>query len=335
MNKNSKKIAVILSAIILVLCIGSIFVFSSNKFSNKVESIIGVDVNPSIELHVNKDEKVIKAISLNEEGKKILEDMDLKKVDLEVAINAIIGKMLKSGYVTSDLNSLLVSVRNNDPKKGEELQKKVTDEITSYLKGESIDASVLAQTIDDDEDDEIERLAEKYNISEGKAKLIQEVIDAKLTDAKGNLYSFESLVDLSVNELNLLLSSKNVKLENVNSSGKASESSYIGKEQAKKIALSKAKVSESKAKKIEVELDYENKIFVYEVEFRVGNYEYDYEINAISGEIINEIKKVDKDVDDDKYDKDDKDDKYDKDDYDDDDDDDKDDDDDDHDDDDD
>ena len=37
---------------------------------------------------------------LNEEGKTILKDMDLEKVDLDVGVNAIIGSMLKNNYIT-------------------------------------------------------------------------------------------------------------------------------------------------------------------------------------------------------------------------------------------
>jgi len=42
-----------------------------------------------------------------------------------------------------------------------------------------------------------------------------------------------------------------------------------------------------------VELDTDDGVQVYEIEFKVGNVEYDYEINAISGAIISSKSEVD------------------------------------------
>ena len=47
-----------------------------------------------------------------------------------------------------------------------------------------------------------------------------------------------------------------------------------------------AGVSESKAYDMDIELDDEDGTLVYEVEFKSGNMEYDYEIDAASGTIL-------------------------------------------------
>ena len=59
----------------------------------------------------------------------------------------------------------------------------------------------------------------------------------------------------------------------------------IGGGQAKEIALDHAGVSASKATFVHVEADWEDGRKVYEVEFYSGNKEYDYEIDAATGEI--------------------------------------------------
>lgn len=59
----------------------------------------------------------------------------------------------------------------------------------------------------------------------------------------------------------------------------------ISKEEAKKIAFSHAKVTEADVKKLKIDLDYEDGIQVYEVDFEVSGFEYDYDINAKTGEI--------------------------------------------------
>ena len=57
----------------------------------------------------------------------------------------------------------------------------------------------------------------------------------------------------------------------------------IGVEKAKSIALKDAGVSNVKFTKAKV--DYENGIKVYDIEFRKGNKEYDYEIEVATGKI--------------------------------------------------
>lgn len=60
----------------------------------------------------------------------------------------------------------------------------------------------------------------------------------------------------------------------------------IGYTKAKSIALNHAGLSENEAYDMEIELDDEDGTLVYEVEFKSGNMEYDYEIDAASGAIL-------------------------------------------------
>ena len=68
---------------------------------------------------------------------------------------------------------------------------------------------------------------------------------------------------------------------------------YISKEKAKSIALKNAGVNEADAIALKVELDKDDGIAHYEVEFKSGGYEYDYEINAKTGAIIAKDKERD------------------------------------------
>ena len=66
----------------------------------------------------------------------------------------------------------------------------------------------------------------------------------------------------------------------------SSAKDVIGKEQAKKIALGKAKLKENEVSFIKIELDKDNGIWKYEVEFRKGLKEYSAEIKADDGKIL-------------------------------------------------
>lgn len=74
----------------------------------------------------------------------------------------------------------------------------------------------------------------------------------------------------------------------------------IGKAKAKAVALKDAGVSESKTTGLRVERDYDDGRLEYNVDFRVGNKEYEYEIDAKTGKILDkDIDINDKDDDDD------------------------------------
>ena len=67
---------------------------------------------------------------------------------------------------------------------------------------------------------------------------------------------------------------------------KPAEDGFIGAEAAKEKALTHAGVSADEARFEKTELDKDNGRFKYEVEFEANGFEYDYEIDAESGEVL-------------------------------------------------
>ena len=246
--------------------------------TSKIYATVALDVNPSVELDIDDQHMIQKVKANNDDGQKIIGDMKLKGVDLEVGMNALIGSMLKEGYISELKNSLLISVTGDHQKENEVLRKELSDEIDQLLKNHHIDGSVVSLALEDDEN--IDALASKYHISTGKAQLIKSLI------AKNTQYTFEELKDLSVNELNILLSRYDV---DTNKTGEASQKGYIGKDKATQIAYQDAKVSQPTLK--EIELDYEKGVMVYEIEFIKDGIEYEYDIDAQSGQILKRDKK--------------------------------------------
>lgn len=67
----------------------------------------------------------------------------------------------------------------------------------------------------------------------------------------------------------------------------ASDSGMIGEEKAKEIALNHAGLTEDRTQRLLVKRDYDDGRSIYEVEFYgEGRDEYDYEIDAVTGEIV-------------------------------------------------
>ncbi len=281
-KKSKKGLWIGLSTAVVAVCVCLFIGLGYFNNNMRVASTIGIDVNPSITVTVNKKEKVLDVTANNDDARIILEGMDLAGSDINVAINALIGSMVKNGYIDELANSILISVDNPNSTESEALRQKIVDELSAFINsGNNI--SVVSQSITSSSDKE--SLANSYGISVGKLELIEKLI------AKNNLYTYEDLKDLSINELNLLLGSTT---ENVTTSGTASDKSYIGKDKALEIALSDAGVSSVTWS--EVEMDYDDGFMTYEVEFTYNNREYDYEINAITGDILESNREYDDDA---------------------------------------
>ena len=339
--------------------------------ANAVASVVSLDVNPSIELKVNRSEKVLVCTPLNEDAKAILADMgngaDLKGAKLDVAVNAIVGSLVRNGYLDSISSAIMISVEDKDTARAEKLQRELTSTVDGVLQTSESRASVLTQTLTQDAG--LTQQARENSISTGKAALVNRVLtinpslkfdvlaklsveelkdlaeagapampigmDAARTAAEEyagttavdsvtaevdseldefpahyevELHTawgeFEYLVDAYTGKVisgqkDLLTTASTPSTPNVTTkpsdqkpdpSGTAQD---IGYAKAKSIALNHAGVSENEAYDMDIELDDEDGILVYEVEFKSGNMKYDYEINAATGAILKHESELD------------------------------------------
>ena len=122
--------------------------------ANAVASVVSLDVNPSIELKVNRSEKVLVCTPLNEDAKAILADMgngaDLKGAKLDVAVNAIVGSLVRNGYLNSISSAIMISVEDKDTARAEKLQRELTSTVDGVLQTSEAKAAVLTQTLTQD-----------------------------------------------------------------------------------------------------------------------------------------------------------------------------------------
>ena len=272
-----------------------------HQLNNAVTSVVSLDVNPSVELKVNKNEKVVSATPQNDDGTVILEGLDLKGVPVDVALNAVIGSLLQHGYVDELANSILITVEDEDVQRGEKLQQELTAQVDAVLTNAQINGAILSQTLQYNQD--LSQKAEEYGISAGKAALIQSIVEGS-----NNTKTFESLVGLTINELNLLYSAQNgtdtqsqegsaviggadaptgIQVSNnIQTSGTASQSAYIGAEAAKSAALQHAGLSSDQVTFLRAEYDYDDGRMIYEVEFHFSSQKYEYEIDASNGQVV-------------------------------------------------
>lgn len=262
------------AAVFVLAVLGGIFY--SNNYT--AATVVSLDVNPSIEIEISKNERVLDVKAKNADGELIIGDMNFNGADLDVVINALIGSMLRNGYLNDLANSILISVDGKNTERSSALQAELAEKINSMLSTEAFDGAVLSQTID--KTDKLTSLAEEFDITLGKAQLIADIV------AVNDLYTFADLVPLSINELNLISTKTGTTLEHVESKGEASDKSYLGEDVAKQIATEHANVTLELATFERVELDFDDGVMVYDVEFRHDGVEHEYEINAVTGAIV-------------------------------------------------
>ena len=146
--------------------------------SNFMEyTVVGIDVNPSVELSVNKQDKILSATAVNEDGAAILSGMDLKNVDTKIAVNAIIGAMVQQGYMDKANNDVLITVKNDDAEKVEKIKEELSQEVKTTLASEQITPVIVSQTMNKSEDKDIRALSKILGVSYGKAKMLSNLVE--------------------------------------------------------------------------------------------------------------------------------------------------------------
>lgn len=339
------------ACVALVLLVGGIFYYRGNLM---VDSLVDLDVNPGIELLTNQKNRVLEAYATNGDGDKVLSGMDLHNVDLQVALNAIVGSMVQQGYMTKDTKGVLVTVQNKDQKKADTLRKLVVKEMEIALSTEDMNAAVFHQVIST-QNNNASAFARKNNISLGKAVFVLNLANkARSLDAK-------ELAKMKISEIAKLVADKNIDIrdiieydsddslweniadaiEDINEGDddyivvttqqgstqavqvqptetqaavqtqaqtqaatqtqpqtqpqthaqtqpqtkqqtQAQAPQRISADKAKAIAFGHAGVSAGQVRDLSVEYDDDG---VYEIDFKVGNTEYDYEIGTTDGSI--------------------------------------------------
>lgn len=282
----------------LTLCIGGTFAATAHNASKQVAALVSIDVNPSIELSVNKDDKVIDVSAANDDAKDILEDDDYSGAELKAAVDKIIDVLMQKGYLDGNKNSVLISVDSDDEEFAAALQQKLMEDINAYFSLKGFKGSVICQDVD--HDDSVSEIADKYDISLGKATLIRKII------AAGSTYTAEQLSKMTISEINFIMNADNIEPASITKGGTAVSEKYVSRDTAKAKAFAAAGVNPSEVSHLKISLDFDDDDAVYEVEFRAGGNKYEYEIDAITGTITDMEKssKIDEDSDDDDQDED-------------------------------
>ncbi|HEY2419957.1 MAG TPA: anti-sigma factor domain-containing protein [Neobacillus sp.] len=115
---------------------------------NKAYAYMSIDVNPSIELGVNKKMQVVELTGFNKEGKQVISSIsDWKKKDVTKLTQTILFEMKKQGFLKNKSAIIISTVYTNqqEQKADEKLQKNI-EEIKETANDEKLELTVYSGT---------------------------------------------------------------------------------------------------------------------------------------------------------------------------------------------
>lgn len=140
------------AALLMLLLLSWIMPVVARWFSPEslVVSRLSIDINPSIELMLDRNNEVVMAIAKNHHAEVLLHDENLKGMSAESATERIVSLALKTGYFdlseTEDVvNAVMMSVDCDDEKRQTETLNKVKKCVSNFYMVNQLYGVVLTQ----------------------------------------------------------------------------------------------------------------------------------------------------------------------------------------------
>ena len=175
-ERNMKSIYKNLTAV--AACFLILIMLSSGVYAYYTPySYVSVDMNPSLELYVNRFERVIEVHAFNDEALQIIKaSKGIKNKNVSAALEQILGNAEEAGYLKKDAeNSLMIVVSSKNSKQEAILIDKMSKTSTEVLSNISSNYEVIMEKI------KMEKYqkAKEQNISPGKVMLANRFKQAK------------------------------------------------------------------------------------------------------------------------------------------------------------
>lgn len=133
------------------------------KFDDVTIYTITLDINPSIKIELNKDKKVINVTALNDDAKEVINE-NFKEKTFEEEIE-LLSVNLNNKHLLEDA-TIIVTIENMD-------ETEVKDILNKSFETKSVTYDLLIPQITES----AKEIANKYNISQGKAAYLENIIN--------------------------------------------------------------------------------------------------------------------------------------------------------------
>jgi len=172
-NLNLKNITLVAASIFLFI-VTSFYGVDVWNTNYRAIALISVDINPSVEIKINKNNNVINAIALNEDAKK-LPLKTLKNQPLAEALEELVDMARVEGYIKETQENYIL-VTSVELRKGAQEEKILTNLIAEgkkNIENSAAKAGEQVEVIAIQSNKETLKQANKENISVGKKELYQ------------------------------------------------------------------------------------------------------------------------------------------------------------------
>lgn len=184
-----------LKPVLMVACL-LIAVLSFNFYqmaaSADPAAYVSLDINPSLELGVDKNSKVVTVVALNQDADNLLKGLDIKGMDLYLAARQILDGAAASGYIKpEEENYILSTVTPADNSPNVIDYDKMADNLQKSVENKDLDVNFVILSADN----AIRQEARNKGISAGKLLVYKNSIDS------GKKLSLEQVKQTSVTTL--------------------------------------------------------------------------------------------------------------------------------------
>jgi len=195
---NMRKFKILLP--LLVLMVSLLLLVGCFESTKDDSSYVVLDINPSVELVLNKNDVVEYANALNEDADVLLANLVLEGLSVEAAIELIIEESTNLGFIDPDSEETIVDVTTVNEDEGDEdaLGEKIRNKINNafaergmhgFAQKKQMTAEIIAE-------------AQELGIGAGRLRLIKQALELNPE------LTLEELLEMEVKEINELVKVK-------------------------------------------------------------------------------------------------------------------------------
>jgi len=206
-SKYSFSFRVVASFMAVIFVVFALYA-SISPFINSPSSYstLSIDINPSVELTINRYEQVVSIEAVNSDANALINSVNLLGDNVELAIEKLLNKAIEQGYLTTEnSNALLFSVKNKNQERIDALKLKIENKMDVYLTNRNIPNTILFEAYSEELRQEFDELKEGFNenvnITPAKYRLIKSVL-IRFPNLIGHE---EYLANMTISELHQLL----------------------------------------------------------------------------------------------------------------------------------
>ena len=241
-------------------------------------------INPELEMTLSKNGRVLFLEPLNGDGAALIHDYEYKGKDRDEVIRELIDLSVENEYL-SDGGKVALSISSKNLEWSEKLCSEITDN------SDDIYGKNYTSKIEESSDNTI-----VFTVSKGDEEHEQNTSSTENTSENSSAPTESTTAPTSAPTENTSAAQESTSAPTyAPTENTSAQSSFISDSRAKEIAFAHSGIDPSSAVIEKVELEEDDGIWEYEVEFKSGSVEYKYKINAANGNIIDFEKETDDD----------------------------------------